>query len=115
VPKLCTWKSSVEAALAFLYITICSLKKASRVRVNPGISQPKIDSRATTYSFLLFINHISSDRRIALEVGDGIIVAYWRSWNQDQNEIIHRYQSISVPAMANLGIVLTTIAVKVSK
>ena len=74
------------------------------IGINLGISQPKIDPRATTYSFPLFINHISSEKRVALEVGGGIIVAYRRWWTQDQNQDIHRFHQISVPAMANVGL-----------
>lgn len=72
--------------------------------INLGISQPKIEPRATTYSFPIFINHVSSERRVALEVGGGLIVAYRRWWSEDQTQTIHRYHQVSVPAMANVGI-----------
>lgn len=69
-----------------------------------GIVQPIRDGRNVTYSFPLMLNYINANTRVALEGGVGFILAYRRGSYEDTNGIIHYYQGLEYPAVANVGI-----------
>lgn len=72
--------------------------------INIGLNRPLESGQTKTYSISLIVNHVSSNQRIALEVGGGFLLAYRRRIYDDVNNRIHRTSSFYYPAVANLGI-----------
>ena len=69
-----------------------------------GVAQPNTVGRSTSCLFPVLINHVSSTRQAAFEVGAGFDVVYRNTSYEDFNNIIHYSHSFVYPAVANVGI-----------
>lgn len=68
-----------------------------------GIARPTQSGRTEIFSFPLMLNKLSSNKKATLETGIGVLAVYRRLTYQDQNNIIHRSESVHFPASANIG------------
>jgi hypothetical protein len=69
-----------------------------------GITKPVREGNATTYSFPLLVNRVTSNHRVAFEYGIGVILAYRRYSYQDSQLVVHHVHGFEYPATANVGI-----------